>query len=122
MVFVVFRAHFRVTAKCQRPIDHADPVIRLWVSGLQLDMFLMVSFRFLKLLRIKRLAAHLKQDGAYAVNGAQIVGVFFKDALEFIDGGRATFDVLVGRRTGYVWVGVRGGEIQTRVKQRWVEV
>ena len=77
MVFVVLRAHLRVAAKCQRPIDYADPVIRLRIGGLQLDMLLMVSLRLLKLFRVKRLAAHLKQNGANAVNGAQIVRDLF---------------------------------------------
>src|SRR6202795_67312 len=62
MIFVVVRAHLRVAAECLRPIDNADPVIRLRIGGLQLDMLLMVSLRFLKLFRVTRLAAHLKQN------------------------------------------------------------
>ncbi len=117
MIFVVLRAHLRVAAKCKRPIDYADPVIRLRIVGLQLDMFLMIGFGFLKLLRIKRLAAHLKQNGADPVDGAQIVGIFFQHAFEFIDGCVATLDVLVGGRAGYVLAGISRGQIQTRIKQ-----
>src|SRR6202790_3991753 len=118
MVFVVPGPQLRVAAKRQRPIDHADPVIRLGIGGLQFDMLLMVSLGLLKFLRVKRLAAHLKQNRANAVNGAQIVRIFFQYAFEFVDGCIATLDVFFGRRAGYVLAGGARGTTQTRVWHR----
>ncbi len=117
MILVVSGAHLAIGAKRQRPINHADPVVWLGIIGTKLDVFLMIRLRFLKLLGIVGLASHLKEDGADAVDGANIVRIDLQDFFEFIDGGVAEAHVLFRRRARNVLAGISSGQIEAGVHQ-----
>ncbi len=69
MIPVVSGAQLAVGTEGEGPIDDADPVIRLGISGLLLDVLLMVGLGFLKFLGIVGSAGHLEEDGTDAIDG-----------------------------------------------------
>ena len=122
MILVVVHAQHAVFTEGQSPINDADPVIGLGIVGLQGDVFLMVGLGFVKLGGIKRRAGHLEENGADAVNGAEVLGILLENFLEFIDGLRAEIHVFLRRRARDVLRGVSGGEIKTGDIQIRIEI
>ncbi len=122
MLAVVSRAQLTIGTEGQGPIDDADPVVGLRVIGLQLDVLLMVGLGLLKFFGIVGSAGHLEEDGADAVDSAQIVGIDLQNFLEFIDGLGAEAHILLGRSTGNVLAGVSGGQIEAGVHQTRIEL
>src|SRR6266436_1693649 len=109
--------HFEPMAKCQGPVDDTDPVIRLGIVGLQLNVFLMVGLGFLKFFGIKWRATHQEKDRADLVVGREIVRIFLQNLLEFLDGLIPAILVLFRGRTRDVQAGVSSAEIQARVQK-----
>src|SRR5258707_7156916 len=122
VVTVVSRAQLTIGTEGQGPIDDADPIIRLGISGLLLDVLLVVGLGLLKLFGIVGSAGHLEEDGADAVDSADIVGIDLQNFLEFIDRGRAEAHVLLRGRAGNVLSGVSSGQIETGNNQRGIEI
>ena len=85
-------------------------------------MLLVVGLRLLKFLGIVRRAGHLKDDGADAVDGAQIAGVDIEHVLEFGNGLVPKLHVRFGRSAGDVLAGVSGGQVEAGVHQRRIEI
>ena len=79
---VVGRAHLAVGAKRQRPINDPNPVVRLWIIRLQLDVLHVVSLRLLEFGGREGCSSHLVKDRADAVNRREILGVAAQDILE----------------------------------------
>ena len=77
--------------------------------GVQLDVLLMVGLGLFKLFGIVGSAGHLEEDGADAIDGAQIVGIELQNFLEFIDGLGAEAHVLLRGRAGNILAGISGG-------------
>src|SRR5579862_4572219 len=117
VLFVVVLAHFAVGAEGQRPVNDADPVIGLGIFRLQCDVFLVIGLGFVKQLGVVRRARHLEENGADAVNGAEIVRIGAENVLELLDGLPADVTVLLGGRSGNVLAGVSRGEIETGVEE-----
>src|SRR5258705_4437921 len=86
ILFVVFLTHFTVGAEGEGPINDADPVIRFGVLRLQLDMFLMVAFGFLKKFWVVGGSCHLEKNGTNTVNGAEIIRVRRENLFKLLDG------------------------------------
>src|SRR5712691_13103357 len=122
MLAVVSRAQLAIGTEGQGPIDDADPIIRLGISGLLLDVLLMVGLGLLKLFGIVGSAGHLEEDGADAIDGAQIVGIELQNFLEFIDGLGAEAHVLLRARAGNILAGISGSQIEAGVHQTGIEV
>ena len=122
VVLVVVGAELAIGTERKRPVDDADPVVRLGIIGAKIDVFLMVGLGFLELLGIIGLASHLENDGADAIDGTDIVGVDGQNFLEFIYRLIAEANVLLGGRAGNVLAGIGGSEVKARVHQAWVKV
>src|SRR5713226_7474820 len=100
ILFVVLDAHFAVGAVSQGPVDYANPIIGLWILGLQLDVALVVGLGLFKFLGVEGLAPHLEEDGADTINGRNIVGILFENFLELRDRLFATREVFLGGAPG----------------------
>src|SRR5260370_31708519 len=81
----------------------------------------MVGLGLLKLFWIVRSAGHLEEDGAGAINSAEIVGINAENFLEFFDRLVAKAHVLLRGRAGNILAGVSGGEVEARVHQTGIE-
>src|SRR5262249_19545311 len=113
---------FAVGAEGERPVNHADPVVRLGIFWLQLNVLLVVGLRFFETPRIIRSASHLEQDGADPVNGIEVVRIGVENVFEFRDGLLADVAILLRRSAGDVLAGVSSGEIEASVEQRRIEI
>src|SRR5258708_9845944 len=122
ILFVVILAHLAVRAESQSPVNHGDPVIGFRILRFELNVLLMVGLGFLEKLGIVRSARHLKEDGADAVNGAEIIGVGLENFLKFCDGLFADILILLGGGARNVLTGIGGGEIETGVEERGIEI
>src|SRR5262249_6150643 len=110
IVLVVVGAQFAIGAERQGPVNDADPVVGLGIIGAQLDMFLVEGLGLFELLGIVRLAGHLENDRAGAVDGAHVLGIDVENFLELVDGLGAEAGVLLGQRAGNVLAGVSRGQ------------
>src|SRR5260370_30376487 len=79
---VVSGAQLAVGTEGEGPIDDADPVISLGISGLLLDVLLLVELGFLKFLGIVGSAGHLEEDGTDAIDGTSILFIDGENVLE----------------------------------------
>ena len=82
----------------------------------------MVGLGFFEKLGIVGCAGHLKENGADSIDGAEVVRIGTENILKFLNGLPANVLVLFRRSSGNVLAGVGSGEIQTRIKQRRVEI
>ncbi len=80
-------------------------------------MLLVIGLGLLEFLGIERLAAHLKQDGADAVDCGKIIGVLVQDFLEFRDGLVAARQVFLRRRARDIQAGVGRGQVQAGIEK-----
>ena len=80
---------FAVGAERQRPVNNADPIVRLRIIRSQLDVFLKLRYRLAELARIERLSRHLEQDRPNPVDGGKIVRLETQNLSELRDGGFA---------------------------------
>ena len=110
-----------IPAKCQRPIDHANPVVRLGIIRAKLNMPSMIGLRFLKNIWTERLTTHLKQEGANPIKCGNIVGIQVEHALEFLDCSTSKLLVLFAGRARNVLRCVAGRKIQASVDEVRVE-
>src|SRR5208337_2709425 len=115
VVAVIFRAHLRVAAIGEGPIDNADGIVRLGVLWLQRDVFLVVALGFLKFLWIEGLAPHLVVNRRESVDGAYVAGVHIQHAGIFLNGLIAVAHVLFRGGARNVLAGIGGGEIKARI-------
>src|SRR6202022_3329986 len=115
-------AHFGVGAVGQGPIDDADPVVRLGVLRLQFNVLLVITLRLLEQLGIVRSAAHLEQNRANAIDGAEVLGINLENVLELSNGLLALADIFLGRGAGNVLAGVSGGEIDARIQKAGIKL
>src|SRR5260370_16505158 len=116
ILFVVLHAHFAVGPVSEGPVDHANPIIGLWILGLQLDVALVVGLGLFKFLGVEGLAAHLEEHGADTINGRSIVGILFENFLELRDRLFATREVFLGGRAGNIQAGVGSGQIPSGIQ------
>jgi hypothetical protein len=122
VILVVGSAGLAVGAESEGPVNDADPVIRFGVGGFLFDVLLVVGLGFFKFIGIVGSAGHLKEDGADAIDGAEIIGIDRENILEFRDRLIAEANVLFGRRAGNVLAGISSGQVEAGIHQLGIEI
>src|SRR5208337_137081 len=119
---VIVRAHIRVAAIGEGPIDNADGIVRLGVLWLQRNVSLVVALGLLKLLWLEGLTPHLVLNGRETVDGAYVVGVHIQHAGVFLNGLIAVAQVLFRGSARNVLAGIGSGEIKARIQKVGIEI
>src|ERR1700722_11066199 len=108
--------------ECYSPIDHSDPIIRLWILRSQFNVPLMERFRFFHYLGVEWIPGKVIEDCVCTVDGCYVVRVFLQEF--FKNAKRQMASLHVARRciARNKFSGVGGPKIQLGIHKGWVKL